>query len=233
MNGNVQDAQIKNTKKEHDLLYKVVVIGESNVGKTALVCRYKNPYDILPSLLPTIGIDFRNIYLEVDGIKVCTQLWDTAGHERFRTMTTNFFRGSKGALLLFDVTNRITFLSLDRWIRSLKMHNLDGLEVFIIGNKIDCVAYREVSYTEGKQMANGYGMKYFETSAETGQNVDKIIELLVVTLKDRNHPFLTGKVVMNDLEHEKAFKLYNQQQKQQQQTKNKNRCCQRTKDLDD
>ncbi|XP_057314947.1 uncharacterized protein LOC130656140 [Hydractinia symbiolongicarpus] len=193
-------------RKEYDVIYKALVVGESSVGKTALVRRYKNPDKKLPNLLPTIGIDYRTVDMVIDGLRVRVQLWDTVGQERYRTMTKNFFRGAKGVLLLFDVTNRNSFVLIEEWVSSLKSFNLDKEEVFLIGNKID-LDYREVTYKEGKELALACGMKYYETSAKTGENVKSTVELLIHNMKDSNHPFENGPVhVIDGDEWEEVFR---------------------------
>ena len=179
-------------RKAYDVLYKVLVIGESSVGKTALVSKYQKPDEALPNLLPTIGIDYRLVDIAIDGLRVRVQLWDTVGQERYRTMTKNFFRGAKGILLLFDVTNRESFIKAENWVNSLKSNDLDHEEVFMIGNKVDLEDKREVSYEDGRMLATGYGMKYYETSAKSGQNVKETIEQLIYNMKDGNNPFQYG-----------------------------------------
>lgn len=177
------------SKRNYDVLYKVLVIGESSVGKTALINKYQNPDKPLPNLLSTIGIDYRSVDIIIDGLRVRVQLWDTVGQERYRTMTKNFFRGAKGVLLLFDVTNRDTFIRVENWINSLKQNDLDREEIFLIGNKIDLKSRREIEYDEGRLLAASFGMKYFETSAMTGENVIATIEQLVYNIKDMHNLF--------------------------------------------
>lgn len=196
-------------KNDYDIIYKALVIGESSVGKTALVRKYKNPNSKLPNLLPTIGIDYRTVDKVIDGLRVRVQLWDTVGQERYRTMTRMFFRGAKGVLLLFDVTNRKSFLLIEDWVKSLKRFDLEKEEVFLIGNKID-LPFREVSYNEGKTLANQYGMKYYETSALTGENVKETVEQLVYNMKDSKDSFKKGPFhVIDGEEWEEVFNKTN------------------------
>jgi len=183
-----------------DIVYKVVVIGESLVGKTSILRQYEDP-DNISNPTPTIGIDYRTTDIIIDGLRVRAQLWDTIGKSGFRTMTSNFFRHAKGVLLVFDVTDISSFLALHHWINSIKKYELDKEEVFVVGNKIDLE--REVSYEEGKSCAMSYGMKYFETSAKTGENVKKVIQQLLYNIKDAHDNFRTGPVcVINNEEWE-------------------------------
>jgi len=219
-------------KKNYDLLYKVIIIGESQVGKTALLRRYQYPDRALPlNLNSTIGIDYRNADMVIDGLRVRVQLWDTAGQEQFRTMTRNFFTGAKGVMLVFDVTNRESFVLIDDWITGLKQKSLENEEIYLIGNKID-LEFRDVTYEEAEQMARASGMKYFETSARTGENVKETIEKLIYNMKDANHPLKSGSVHIIDGEewHElfadkadgKKIKL---NQKKKDSLKGGNSCC--------
>jgi len=182
--GKILNMKVETEKNRYDVIYKILFIGDSGVGKTAMIQRYKNRDIILPDYLPTVGIDFRLVDLVLDDVRVRVQLWDTVGQERYRTMTTNFFRGANGVLLLFDVTNRETFRLVATWVKSLKDKDLDKEEVFLIGNKIDLHDRREVSFREGKQLAVSYGFKYFETSAKTGEHVDNVIQHLVQNVHD-------------------------------------------------
>lgn len=186
--------------KDHDVLYKALILGESAVGKTALVQKYTSPdRKFSPNLLPTIGIDYRTVIRIIDGLRVKVQLWDTVGQERYRTMTKMFFRGAKGVLLVYDVTNRDSFNTIQDWMESLKKFSLDQEEVILIGNKID-LHYRDVSKSEGSQLATSLGIKYFETSAKTGENVSQVFEQLIYDLKDANNPLQQGPIHVIDNE---------------------------------
>ena len=175
---------------DYDIIYKVIVIGDVGVGKTSLLRRYQNPEQEISDITSTMGVDYCAMDTIIDGLRIRVHLWDTMGQERFRTLTKNFFRRAKGVLLLFDVTKRDTFLSIDEWINNLKTFDLDKEEVLIIGNKVDL--QREVSFAEGKQISASHGIKYLETSAMTGENVKECIEQLMYNIKDNCNPFLTG-----------------------------------------
>lgn len=183
----------------YDILLKALMIGESGVGKTAFVTRYQDPLKKLPMrFLPTLGIDYIKIDQIIDGIKVRTQLWDTVGQERFRTITKNYFRGAKGVLLLFDVTDRNSFNRVQEWVLCLKQFKLENEELFLVGNKIDLDG-RIISYEEGKQLALSNGMKYFETSAKTGENVKETVHRLILNMKDANHHKISNSIVPEDI----------------------------------
>eukprot|EP00794_Sanderia_malayensis_P019456 gene19456-21379_t len=175
------------TRRDFDVTYKVLVLGEASVGKTALIQSYTEkdrPFD--PMLLPTIGIDFRTEFTTIDGLRIRTQIWDTAGQERFRTMNKMYFRGAKGTLLVYDVTNRSSFNQVRNWMQDLKQFDLDNEEVILLGNKIDLDHLREVPSHEGKTIARKYGIQFMETSAKTRENVTEAFQQLVYNMKDAN-----------------------------------------------
>lgn len=192
MDDDVEKENLNTTSnnEDYDLLYKVILVGDYGVGKTSLLQRYENPEQDITDLPSTIGFDFRLVDTVVDSMRIRVQLWDTMGQERFRTITKNFFRQTKGVLLLYDVTRRDTLNSLGEWINSLKQYNLDKGEVIVVGNKVDLE--REVSFEEGKRCAFSHGVKYVETSAMTGENVDELIEQIILNMKDTHNPFETG-----------------------------------------
>ncbi|KAK2559489.1 GTP-binding protein ypt2 [Acropora cervicornis] len=139
--------------KDYDISYKVLVIGESAVGKTSLIKSYSKPDETFtPSLMPTYGIDFVNIITMVDGVSVRMQIWDTAGQERFRTLTSMHFRGTKGILLVYDITNAHSFDQLNYWLKAMKKHSLMLEEVILVANKCDLDEHKwEVEMHRGRE----------------------------------------------------------------------------------
>lgn len=176
-------------KNNYDITYKVLVLGEASVGKTALIQSYTNNDQAFdPMLVPTIGIDYRTEYMEIDRLKVRVQIWDTAGQERFRTMNRMYFRGAKGILLVYDITNQSTFAKVTNWMQDLKEFELDKEEIIMVGNKIDLDHLREVATEEGKRVARKFGVHFMETSAKTRENVAEVFGQLVYNMKDANDP---------------------------------------------
>ncbi|KAK3728553.1 hypothetical protein QZH41_011644 [Actinostola sp. cb2023] len=177
--------------KEFDLQYKVIVIGESAVGKSSLIRCYANPSQPFETnMITTVGIDFANVDTKVDGLTVRLQIWDTAGQERFRTMTTNQFRGTKGVLLVYDITSAASFDNLQFWSESMKQNKLQHEEFLIIGNKSDLIDDREVPKRKGEELAKYHGVKFMETSAKNGKNVKEAFHSLATQMKDGNDPFV-------------------------------------------
>lgn len=178
--------------KDFDISYKVLLVGESGVGKSSLIRSYSKPDEAFAlSLLPTYGIDFVNIINTVDGVRVRIQIWDTAGQERFRTLTSMHFRGTKGVLLVYDITNARSFDQLHYWLKSMNKHDLMQEEVILVGNKCDLEKQSwQVETQTGEEFARQLGLKFYETSAKTKANVKEVFQELVKNMKYANNPDL-------------------------------------------
>lgn len=159
-------------------------ICELGVGKTCLLLRYANE-SFSPTFITTIGIDFKIKNIILDGKRIKLQIWDTAGQERFRTITTSYFRGAQGILLVYDVTERQTFLSIRNWVQQIQMHADVNVNKILIGNKADLKENRVVSTEEGEALAKEFNIKFFETSARQDLNVDTAFEKIATDVKDR------------------------------------------------
>jgi len=157
----------------YDCLIKLLMIGDSGVGKSCLLLRFADD-SFTTSFITTIGIDFKIKTVEIDGKKLKLQIWDTAGQERFRTITKAYYRSAMGILLVYDVTDRQTFYNVRNWIQSIEQNAEDNVQKILIGNKCDMVKDRDVSFDEGQKMADEYRIKFFETSARTDTNVRDI-----------------------------------------------------------
>lgn len=164
--------------------FRVVLIGDSTVGKTSLLYRLKDETGQLPNTTTTFGIDFHTKAIRVNGVDVNLQLWDTAGQEDFRSITVSFFRNAIAALLVFDVTKRESFYHLNQWISEAKSncHPDHGIVMLLVGNKADLEEDREVTHEEAKDFALQHDMDYIETSAMSGANVQKASVKLTETL---------------------------------------------------
>jgi small GTP-binding protein len=153
----------------YDLLAKVLVIGDSGVGKTCLLLRFCDN-SFTTSHLATIGIDFKMKTIEVEGKKVKVQIWDTAGQDRFKTITQTYYRGAMGIVLGYAVNDRESFQNIENWMKQIKDHASENVCKILVGNKSD-MPDRCVEYEEGKRLADSYGIKFFETSAKEDRNV--------------------------------------------------------------
>ena len=164
-------------EQEYDYLFKLLLIGNSSVGKSSLLFRFvENVWD--DSFVPTIGVDFKLKTLEVNGKKVKLQIWDTAGQERFKNITASYYRGGNGVLVVYDITDRDSFENLNSWLIEIEKNANKNVYKLLIGNKSDLEDKRKVTYQEGKDFATSNGMQFIETSAKTDSKVKDAFELL-------------------------------------------------------
>ncbi|XP_041852227.1 ras-related protein Rab-8B-like [Melanotaenia boesemani] len=158
--------------KTYDYLFKLLLIGDSGVGKTCLLFRFSED-SFNTTFISTIGIDFKIRTIELDGKRVKLQIWDTAGQERFRTITTAYYRGAMGIMLVYDICNEKSFDNIKNWIRNIEEHASSDVEKMILGNKCDMTDRRQVSKDRGEKLAIDYGVKFLETSAKSSLNVEE------------------------------------------------------------
>uniref|UniRef100_A0A8R7R764 Ras-related protein RABA3 n=2 Tax=Triticum urartu TaxID=4572 RepID=A0A8R7R764_TRIUA len=159
---------------EEDYVFKVVVIGDSGVGKTQLLGRFTRGDFCLDSK-STIGIEFQTRAADIAGRRVKAQIWDTAGQERYRAVTSAYYRGALGAMLVYDVTRRDSFAHAARWVAELRAHADKSIVVALVGNKADLAAVpgrREVEADEAEAFAEEQGLFFYEASALSGDNVE-------------------------------------------------------------
>ncbi|KAL6562047.1 Ras-related protein ric2 [Orobanche gracilis] len=156
---------------DYEYLFKVVLIGDSGVGKSNLLSRFTRNEFSLESK-STIGVEFATRSLTVDGKVIKAQIWDTAGQERYRAITSAYYRGAVGALLVYDVTRHSTFENIERWLRELRNHTDPNIVVMLIGNKSDLRHLVAVSTDDGTSFAERESLYFMETSALDATNVD-------------------------------------------------------------
>jgi Ras-related protein Rab-8A len=150
-------------RADYDYLIKLLLIGDSGVGKSCLLLRFSDG-SFTTSFITTIGIDFKIRTIELDQKRIKLQIWDTAGQERFRTITTAYYRGAMGILLVYDVTDESSFNNIRNWIRNIEQHASDNVNKILIGNKADMdESKRAVPTAKGQALADEYGIKFFET----------------------------------------------------------------------
>lgn len=168
--------------KSYDYLFKLLLIGDSGVGKTSILFKFSED-TFSPAFISTIGIDFKIRTIEVDGKKIKLQVWDTAGQERFRTITTAYYRGAMGIMLVYDVSNLKSFENISNWIRNIEMHATQDVELMILGNKCDIADKRQVSKEKGEQLALQHSIKFMETSAKANINIEEAFTTLARDIK--------------------------------------------------
>jgi len=187
---------------QYDYLIKLLLIGDSGVGKSCLLLRFSDD-TFTTNFITTIGIDFKIRTIELDGKRVKLQIWDTAGQERFRTITTAYYRGAMGILLTYDVTDEQSFQNIRNWMKNIEEHAAENVNKILIGNKCDLVEKKVVDTQRGQQLAEGYNIKFLETSAKNNLNVEEAFFSIARDIKSRlidsNDPLNQGNGAINPL----------------------------------
>ncbi|KAF8925038.1 ras family-domain-containing protein [Dissophora ornata] len=168
----------------YDYLIKLLLIGDSGVGKSCLLLRFSDD-SFTPSFITTIGIDFKIRTIELDGKRIKLQIWDTAGQERFRTITTAYYRGAMGILLVYDVTDERSFSNIRNWFSNIEQHASEGVNKILIGNKCDMPDKKVISKDQGQALADEFGIKFLETSAKSNICVEEAFFSLARDIKKR------------------------------------------------
>jgi len=171
--------------------YKLVFLGEQAVGKTSVITRFM--YDTFDNnYQATIGIDFlsKTMYLEDRTVRL--QLWDTAGQERFRSLIPSYIRDSSGAIVVYDITNRASFLNTSKWIEDVRTERGNDVVIVLVGNKTDLTDRRQVSPEEGEEKAKEAGVMFIETSAKHGQNIKQLFRQLAAALPGQDEGDAAG-----------------------------------------
>ena len=168
----------------YDMIFKILVIGDSGVGKSNLLLRYvKNEF--ASDMRSTVGVEFGTKMLKIDNYDVKAQIWDTAGQERYRAITSAYYKGAKGVLIVYDITKKNTFENVDKWLNDFKMKCDEDAAIIIVGNKSDLINEREVSIEEATLKAQVNHLAFFETSAKENENVHSaFISLITQVVKN-------------------------------------------------
>ncbi|XP_030220252.1 ras-related protein Rab-3A isoform X2 [Gadus morhua] len=181
---NASYGQKETSDQNFDYMFKILIIGNSSVGKTSFLFRYADD-SFTPAFVSTVGIDFKvkTIYRNDKRIKL--QIWDTAGQERYRTITTAYYRGAMGFILMYDITNEDSFNAVQDWATQIKTYSWDNAQVLLVGNKCDMEDERVVAAERGRQLSEQLGFEYFEASAKDNINVKQTFERLVDVICER------------------------------------------------
>lgn len=220
--------------EDFDLLFKMIIIGDSSVGKTNILTRYiKNTFSF--DTRSTVGVEFGAKKVEVNGFRVKNQIWDTAGQERYRSITNTYYKGAKGALVVYDISNKDSFKNVDKWINELRMNGEKDVIIVLVGNKSDLIEERQVSNEDGEAKAKELSKillkfilidtAFIETSAYQAINIDKaftlMVEQMIQNFTTVNHG--VNEQEMN-LEGHHIIDLTNRQEEYQS-TSKKKKCC--------
>ena len=169
--------------RKFDETVKTVVVGDSGVGKTSTLFRFVR--DVFEEdQTPTLGVEFMSKIITREKRRIELQLWDTAGQELFRSVTRGYYRGSIGAFIVYDITNRLSFENVERWLQDLKNTAREDVVIVLIGNKSDLSSHREVSTEDASSFASERNLLFFETSAKTGENVERAMLACLDRIED-------------------------------------------------
>ena len=178
-------------KESYDLLFKLILIGDSCVGKSNILLKYlKNEFD--PNSRATVGVEFGTKNILINNKKIKIQIWDTAGEERYRSITSAYYKGAKGAFIVYDITRKSTFDNIDKWISDLKLNGDQNICIVILGNKSDLDDKREISKEEGIKKSEMYKTAFLETSALSGDNIGKAFDEIIEQIVQSNKNFFQG-----------------------------------------
>jgi Ras-related protein Rab-1A len=168
----------------NEINLKILLCGDSSVGKTSLLLKYTDNY--FPELhISTIGVEYKIKELNINGRKVILRIWDTSGQERYRSITQNFYRNANGILFVFDLTNKVTFDNVKNWLTDSQNFETKVIKI-LVGNKSDLIEERKVDQDSVERYADKKEMQYYETSAKDGNNVDKAFrELAELILENK------------------------------------------------
>ncbi|CAN6273709.1 unnamed protein product, partial [Urochloa humidicola] len=169
---------------EYDYLFKLLLIGDSGVGKSCLLLRFADD-SYLDSYISTIGVDFKIRTVEQDGKTIKLQIWDTAGQERFRTITSSYYRGAHGIIIVYDVTDQESFNNVKQWLNEIDRYASDNVNKILVGNKSDLTANKVVATETAKAFADEMGIPFMETSAKNAINVEQAFMAMAASIKDR------------------------------------------------
>ena len=186
--------------EEYDMMFKILLLGDSGVGKSSLLLRYtKNEF--MPDMRATIGVEFGFKFLKIDNLQLKIQIWDTAGIERYRSLTSAYYKGAKGVIVVYDICRKKSFESIDRWIDDFKSKANEDAVILLIGNKSDLNEQREVGIEEAASIAQKKNLAFMETSAKDNNNVEKafltLFEKIMKIYKEKNSD------IINDIEENK------------------------------
>ncbi|XP_057545433.1 ras-related protein RIC1-like [Amaranthus tricolor] len=170
--------------QEYDYLFKLLLIGDSGVGKSCLLLRFADD-SYVESYISTIGVDFKIRTVEQEGKSIKLQIWDTAGQERFRTITSSYYRGAHGIIIVYDVTDQQSFENVKQWLNEIDRYASDNVVKILVGNKCDLTSNKVVSYETAKAFADEIGIPFLETSAKNSTNVEEAFMTMAAEIKKR------------------------------------------------
>ncbi|EJW85586.1 member Ras oncogene family RAB1A [Wuchereria bancrofti] len=172
---------------EYDYLFKLLLIGDSGVGKSCLLLRFADD-TYTESYISTIGVDFKIRTIDLNGKTIKLQIWDTAGQERFRTITSSYYRGAHGIIVVYDITDQESFNNVKQWLQEIDRYACENVNKLLVGNKCDLIIRRAVEHSAAKEYADQLGIPFLETSAKSSTNVEQAFLTMASEIKNRMGP---------------------------------------------
>ena len=170
--------------EEYSIIFKMILVGDSGVGKTNILSRYVNN-EFSETTKSTVGVELGYKIEEINNTKVKVQIWDTAGQERYKSITNTYYKGAKGALIVYDISRKESFLNVDKWIGDLKEFGEENVCILLIGNKCDLENMRQVSTDDVSKKAQQYNIGFCETSALSAKNIDFAFQKLIKLVAEK------------------------------------------------
>ena len=204
-------------EEDYDMIFKIILIGDSSVVKTNIMNKYlKNQFK--EDSRATVGVEFGSKQFVIDNRKIKAQIWDTAGQERYRAVTNAYYKGAKGAFIVYDITRKDSFDSVDRWVSDIISACDKNLTIILIGNKSDLEEQRQVSKEQGAEKAKSFQLAFLETSALSGENLEKGFNMLINEIYGKSKSEFENTDYLNLGDAVEEIQLKND-------SENENKCC--------
>ena len=172
------------------VFFKILLIGDLGVGKSCVILRYVEG-DFPGNIMSSIGVDFKTKQIELDDHSIKMQIWDTAGHEKFRTITTSYYKSAQAIIILYDITQKSSFEHIRNWITEIDKFGKQGVLKVIVGNKLDLENNRKISKEDAENLALKYGVKLWEVSAKDNTNIEEMFVDTIKTLLEKNSKIIS------------------------------------------
>ena len=196
------------------VFFKILLIGDLGVGKSCVILRYVEG-DFPGNIMSSIGVDFKTKQIELDDHSIKMQIWDTAGHEKFRTITTSYYKSAQAIIILYDITQKSSFDHIRNWITEIDKFGKQGVLKVIVGNKLDLENNRKITKEAAENLALKYGVKLWEVSAKDNTNIEEMFLDTIKTLLEKNSKIISeGSSMANNIQLNKDTK-----------NKKKKKCC--------
>ena len=206
-------------EETYDLIFKLVLIGDSGVGKTNILSRYiSNEFSLASQ--PTVGVEFGSKIIKKLDKSIKLQIWDTAGQERYKSITNAYYKGSKGAFVVYDISRKSTFENVDKWINELKENATEDVHIMLVGNKTDLEDKREVQTEDVAKKAEQYNVAFCETSALKGNNIEKAFDTLI---EEITKVAVSQKLV--EIKRESESNIVSLNTEEEKKTEKESKCC--------